>query len=179
MRRRGSSVQLEKRRRRAVELLEQGESYRAVAYRLKASLSSIVRWFQAYRREGSSGLDPRPTPGRPCRLTLPQKRRLERLLLRGAQSAGYSADLWTLRRISELIRQEFGVTYALSAVWRLLVFDLKWSTQKPERRATERDEAAIAEWKRAEWPRIRENSSTALRTDSLRDGVGLTFDPVS
>ena len=157
----GSPDQLEKRRRRAVELLEQGETYRAVARRLKASLSSIVRWFQAYRRKGNRGLDCRPTPGRPCRLTIVQKKRLVKLLLRGAQSRGYSTELWTLRRIGELIRKEFGVSYGLSAIWRLLVFDLGWSNQKPERRATERDEAAIEEWKRKEWPRIKKNSTAA------------------
>ena len=155
MRPHGSPDQLEKRRRRAVELLEKGETYRSVARRLNASLSSIVRWFQAYRRKGMKGLNSKPTPGRPCRLTVAQKKRLEKLLLRGAQKAGYSTDLWTLRRIGELIRQEFGVTYALSAIWRLLIYDLNWSTQKPERRATQRDEAAIAVWKQKEWPRIK------------------------
>jgi transposase len=30
---------------------------------------------------------------------------------------------------------------------------LGWSCQKPERRAVERDEAAIARWKPEAWPR--------------------------
>jgi len=151
----GSPDQLERRRQRAVELLEKGETYRAVAHASGASLSSIVRWYQAFRRKGSRGLEPRPTPGRPCRLSLTQKRRLEKLLLRGAQAAGYSTDLWTLRRIGELIKKKFGVRYATSAVWRLLVVDLRWSTQKPERRATQRNEAAIEEWKSKQWPQIK------------------------
>ena len=156
MRPRGSPDQLEKRRQRAVELLEKGETYRAVAHASGASLSSVVRWYQAFRRKGSRGLEPKPTPGRPCRLSLTQKSRLEKLLLQGAQTAaGYSTDLWTLRRIGELIKKEFGVKYTSSAVWRLLVVDLRWSTQKPERRATQRDEAAIEEWKRKQWPQIK------------------------
>lgn len=146
---------MEKRRQKAVELLEKGETYRAVAHTSGASLSSVVRWYQAFRRKGSRGLEPKPTPGRPCRLSLTQKKYLEKLLLRGAQAAGYSTDLWTLRRIGELIKKEFGVKYASSAVWRLLVVDLRWSTQKPERRATQRDEAAIEEWKRKQWPKIK------------------------
>jgi len=32
---------------------------------------------------------------------------------------------------------------------------LGWSWQKPERRAIERDEAAIARWTREAWPRIK------------------------
>jgi transposase len=80
---------------------------------------------------------------------------LENILLRGAQAAGYSTELWTLRRISEVIKKQFGVRYSTSAVWRLLVVDLKWSTQKPERRATQRDEAAIEQWKKVQWPTIK------------------------
>src|SRR5271157_1129570 len=122
----GSPDQLEKRRRRAVALLEKGETYRAVAHASGASLSSVVRWFQAFRHKGPKGLESRPTPGRPCRLSQVQHKQLEKLLLQGAQRAGYSTDLWTLRRIGKLIEKEFGVQYSNSAVWRLLVVDLQW-----------------------------------------------------
>jgi transposase len=155
MRPQGSPDQLEKRRRRAVALLKKGETYRAVAHASGASLSSVVRWFQAFRRKGLKGLESRPTPGRPCRLSLAQHKQLEKLLLQGAQRAGYSTDLWTLRRIGKLIEKEFGVQYCSTAVWRLLVVDLEWSPQKPERRATQRDEAAIEEWKRTQWLQIK------------------------
>jgi transposase len=155
MRPQGSPDQLEKRRRRAVALLKKGETYRTVAHASGASLSSVVRWFQAFRRKGPKGLESRPTPGRPCRLSQAQHKQLEKLLLQGAQRAGYSTDLWTLRRIGKLIEKEFGVRYTNSAVWRLLVVDLEWSPQKPERRATQRDEAAIEDWKHKQWPQIK------------------------
>lgn len=120
----------------AIEFLQKAQTYRSVAQGSGASLSSVVRWFQAFRRRGPKGLLPKPTPGRPCQLRPGQKRSLAKILLRGAQAAGYSTELWTLRRIGEVIRKHFGVRYSLSAVWRLLVVDLEWSTQKPERRAT-------------------------------------------
>ena len=151
----GTSSELERRRRRAIALLKQGQTYRAVAATSGASLSSVVRWFQDFRRHGPRGLLPKPTPGRPCRLLPGQRKHLENILLRGAQAAGYSTELWTLRRISEVIKKQFGVRYSTSAVWRLLVVDLKWSTQKPERRATQRDEAAIEQWKKVQWPKIK------------------------
>lgn len=159
MRPRGSPSELERRRRRAIDLLQKGQTYRAVAQSSGAALSSVVRWFQAFRRRGLRGLLPKPTPGRPCRLQKAQKRHLERILLRGAQKSGYSTELWTLRRISEVIKRAFGIRYSISAVWRLLVVDLKWSTQKPERRATQRDEAAIEKWRKEEWPRLKKNTS--------------------
>jgi len=160
MRPNGTPQQLERRRRRAIALIRAGESCRDVAKQLKASLSSIVRWNQAYRKEGSKGLKPKPASGRPSFLTASQKQRLKKYLLQGAQAAGYSNDLWTLKRVGKLIEQEFGVHYCLPAVWHLLVGGLGWSAPKPERRATQRDEATIARWKRTVWPRIKKSPKT-------------------
>jgi len=53
-----------------------------------------------------------------------------------------------------VIRAQFGVRYSTVGVWKLLRHGLGWSWQKPERRAIQRDEAAIAQGKRDEWPRI-------------------------
>ena len=155
----GTPAQLEKRRRRAVQFLRAGRPLSVVARQVEASVSSVFRWWQAYRRQGYRGLRPRPTPGRPSRLSEAQKRRLVRLLVSGPLRAGYTTDLWTLGRIAELIHQEFGVRYHAAHVWKLLTA-LGWSCQKPERRVVERDEAVIARWKREEWPRIKKRRST-------------------
>jgi transposase len=155
----GTSKQLEKRRRRAVQLLESGQGLAAVARQVGAAVSSVFRWWHAYQRKGPRGLEAKPTPGRPPRLSEAQKRRLVTLLARGALDAGYQTELWTLPRVAELIRQEFGVRYHPAHVWKVLT-KLGWSCQKPERRAVERDEAAIARWKREDWPRIKKRRST-------------------
>jgi transposase len=155
----GTSKQLEKRRRRAVQLLESGRTLAAVARQVGAAVSSVFRWSQAYQRKGSRGLEAKPTPGRPPRLSKAQKRRLVTLLARGALSAGYHTELWTLPRVAALIRQEFGIRYHPAHVWKVLTA-LGWSCQKPERRAVERDEAGIAQWKRDDWPRIKKRRST-------------------
>jgi transposase len=36
-----------------------------------------------------------------------------------------------------------------------LLHQIGWSHQKPERRAVEHDDAAIQEWKRSVWPRVK------------------------
>lgn len=155
MRPHGSAKQLEHRRRRAIVLLRAGKPYRAVARVLSASLSSVVRWYQAYRQHGWRALRARPTPGRPSRLSERQRHRLEQLLLAGAVRAGYATDVWTLQRIAKLIDTHFGVRYTPVGVWKLLRTGLRWSWQKPQRRATQRDEAAIDHWKRSTWPHIK------------------------
>ena len=155
MRPSGTGKQLERRRRHAIALLQAGVSYREVARQIGATLSSVVRWHQAHRRDKWNGLSARPIPGRPCRLSAAQQEQLKGVLLRGAEAAGYRTELWTLKRIGEVIRKRFGVRYSRVGVWALLRHGLGWSWQKPERRALERDEAAIAQWKREEWPRLK------------------------
>lgn len=156
----GNAQQLEARRRGAIVLLRAGQTYRKVAHRLKASLSSVVRWFQAYRKRGLKGLRPKPTPGRPPELSCSEKNELKRLLLKGPLDEDYSTNLWTLKRIARLIEENFGVRYHPGHVWHILVEDLHWSWQKPERRARERDEEAIEHWKRVTWPRIKKYRRT-------------------
>ncbi len=155
----GTPEQLERRRRCAVQFLRAGRTLSAVARQVQASVSSVFRWWQAYQREGRRGLRPKPTPGRPPRLSEPQKRKLVSLLLKGPLWAGYTTDLWTLGRVAELIHQEFEIRYHPSHVWKVLT-KLGWSCQKPERRAVERDEAAIARWTREDWPRIKKRRTT-------------------
>lgn len=158
MRPSGTPEQLETRRRRAIAQVKTGHTLSAVARQLSASVSSVCRWWQAYQRDGPRGLRPKPTPGRPSRLSDTQKRKLVSLLGQGPLRAGYRTDLWTLRRVADLIRRQFDVRYHPAHVWKLLR-GLGWSCQKPERRAVERDEAAIARWKRTAWPRIKKRRS--------------------
>jgi transposase len=152
----GTPEQLEKRRLKAIRLLKTGHSYRSVAAQVDASLSSVVRWYQAYQKQGKRALKPKPTPGRPPRLSDAQKKKLVKILLQGPLEAGYRTDLWTLKRIGEVIRKHFGVRYTIPALWKLMR-SLGWSCQKPEKQAKERNEAAIRYWKRVVWPRIKKN----------------------
>jgi len=99
-------------------------------------------------------LRPKPAPGRPPMLTPRQQRRLLQLLVKGPLSEGHATDLWTLPRIATLIGKHFGTRYHPGHVWRVMR-GLGWTCQKPERRALQRDENAIARWKTRAWPRIK------------------------
>ena len=114
-------------------------------------------------REGEYGFrDPRrgeivaarPASGRPPKLPMRLRPRLEKLLLRGAEAAGYAQDLWTCPRIAQLIGREFNVHYHVAHVGRLLR-RLGWTPQRPRRRARERDDEQIQRWTKVDWPRIK------------------------
>jgi len=154
MRPRGSPASLESRRRSVIAFLQQELSLHEIARRLGCHASSVLRWRNAWRAGGLDGLKAKPAAGRPPRLTATQKARLVRLLTQGARAQGYRTELWTTQRIAALIADRLGVHYHRNHVGKLL-HQLGWSPQTPERRAVERDEAAIAAWKRTRWPRVK------------------------
>jgi transposase len=141
-------------------LLNQRKSLSETAGAVGASYSSVWRWRQAYRKAGWEGLRPRPTPGRPSKLSESHKDTLRKVLEAGPLAAGYATDLWTLRRVAEVIHKRFGVRYSTCNVWNVLR-KLGWSCQKPERRARERDEEAIQRWRCRDWARIKKSPSPA------------------
>jgi len=114
----------------------------------------VLRWRDDRRRRGAAVYVVRYSPGRPPKLRVAEKRKLEKLLLRGAVACGYRTNLWTTQRIATLIEQRFGVRYHRDHIGRILAA-LGWSHQKPTRRALERDDARIAAWKDQEWPAIK------------------------
>src|SRR6516164_6042951 len=161
----GSADLLEDRRKRALALLNAGHSLNEVGRRIGCNPSSVMRWRDAWRRGGANALRVRFSPGRPWKLNAPQRKRLVRLLLQGPLAHGYRTNLWTTARIAVLIEGELGVRYHRDHIGRLM-HSLNWSHQKPERRALERDEQAIARWKQKDWPRVKKTLRGWVPTSS-------------
>src|SRR2546428_10265419 len=95
MRPKGTAVELERRRRRAMRLLESGHSLATVARMVGAAFSAVWRWREAVRRHGPAALVPKPVPGRPPKLTVRQRERPPPLRARGARAHRYSTCLLT------------------------------------------------------------------------------------
>lgn len=152
MRTKGTAAELERRRRRAVELVEQGEAPAVVARVLGVTRTSLHRWRRLARR--GTGLAAKPSPGRRRRLTDLQLQELEGLLEQGAPAHGFPNELWTAARVAQVIRRHFGVTYHPDYVRRLLRRRLNWTSHKPQRRARQRDDKEAERWKADEFPRI-------------------------
>ena len=158
MRPKGSAEELERRRRRAVQLMREGEPPTLIARILGVSRQSLYRW-RDMERAGPKGLAAKPPPGRKRRLNDAQLQQLEELLLKGAQAHGWTNNLWTAPRVTEVIRRHFGIKLHPEHVRNILKQRLGWTSQKPERRARERDEKEIARWLREEFPHIKKRRS--------------------
>jgi transposase len=171
MRPKGSAEVIADRRRRALQLLDNGLSLNAVARKIGCPASSVMRWRNQRTRQGDGVYEVHASPGRPSRLSANQKRRLRKTLLRGAIACGYRTDLWTTARIADVIAKLFGIRYHRDHIGRLL-HSIGFSCQKPDRRALERDEERIERWKKEDWPRIKKTPTTWAPTSSSSTKAG-------
>lgn len=161
MRPKGSPEVLEARRRWAMSLLDKGFGVREAARLVGCSPSSVTRWKEVVEKSGMEGLAARRQPGRRPRLSAEQKEKLVERLLQGPQANGYRNDLWTLKRVAEVIERHFGVRHHPGHVWRILR-SCGWSCQKPTRRARERKEKEIDRWREETWPHIKKRAGRGV-----------------
>src|SRR5215211_3908794 len=145
----------EGRRLRAFELKQQGWSQQRIAEALGVSKGAVSQWMKRARDGGGvEALKRRPAPGARPRLSEQQRMKLSELLAWGAEAHGFRGELWTCERVAIVIRREFGVSYHPANVSRLLKA-LRYSLQKPQCRAEQRDEEAIDNWKEKKWPSLK------------------------
>jgi transposase len=71
-----------------------------------------------------------------------------------ALQSGFPEELWTVKRVRALVARGFGVEYSNTGCWELLR-GLGFSPQRPEKRATQRNEQGIVDWKRKTWPAVK------------------------
>jgi transposase len=152
MRPKGTAAELERRRRRAVQLLAQGESPAVIARILGVTRPTLHRWRRMARQK--DGLDAKPISGAKRRLSDLQLLELERLLDQGATAHGFPNELWTAARVAQVIHRHFGVEYHPDYVLRLLRRRLDWTCHKPQTRARQRNDKEVERWKGDELPRI-------------------------
>ena len=155
----------EARRFRAWRLAQQGWSPRHITEALGVSKGAVSQWLTRAREGGAEALRHRPPPGAPRRLAAAQLDRLPALLHRGAEAYGFRGQVWTCGRIAAVIRLACGLTYHPSHVGRLLKA-MRWSLQKPARRARQRDEAAIARWRQETWPALNRGRKLTSKASS-------------
>ena len=172
----GSSPELERRRRWAVNLANQGKPQGEIAEFLGVHRSSIYRWCRL-AAEDPQLLAAKPHPHRPPYLTDLQIQTLEELLLQGAKAHGWPNQLWTTERVALLIFRHFHIRHHPDHVGRFLRSRLGWSVQKPQRRARERDEKAIHRWQSEEFPRIAQEAQERNAHVVFLDESGFFLNP--
>src|SRR3954466_2243309 len=139
----GTAEELERRRRRAVALVKQGEHPAEVARFLGCGRSSVYTWVKL-DRDAAEKLAAKPHTGPKPRLSDEQVKELEGLLLKGAKAHGWHNDLWSAHRVAQIIRRHFGVEYHTEHVRKVIRRHLRWSSQKPQKKARQRNAEKVA-----------------------------------
>jgi transposase len=167
---------MERRRKRAAQLFRQGKTQADVVRELEVSRQSVSRWHADWEAGGAKALQGAGRAGRLPRLDAADLRRVERQLEKGPLANGYATDMWTLARVAEVIEAETGVVFHPSHVWRILG-QMGWSRQRPARRAIERDDEAIANWVKDDWPRVKKTPGAEAPPSVSKTRAGSASSP--
>lgn len=107
-------------------------------------------------RKGGDALVPKPRPGRARSLSDFEAEEVKRWVICGdPRQYGFDFGLWTRQIIADLIKDRLGIPLGLTAVGDLL-HRVGLTPQKPMRRAYERDDAEINQWKEETYPKIKQ-----------------------
>jgi transposase len=161
----GLASESEARRRLAVTRVNEGWKQKDVAAFLGVSIRAVGKWMAAYRASGDGGLKGKPHPGAKPKLSARRERSVLSWLAKSPKAFGYKTELWTTRRLAEAIEKRYGVRFNSNYL-------AEWLTrrghtpQKPETKAVERDNPAIARWAAEDWPRIKKKRGTRGPTSS-------------
>ena len=153
-----------------------GKTRAQVAQELGVSWRSAHEWYKCWQRAGAEGLKADTKPGPQPKFSDAECAAVAQEMKKGALAHGYATALWTLPRVKRLVESMYGRKLSISESFRLLR-RIGWSTQKPIRRARERDAEKIAHWKAVEWPRIKQKARQEARTLVFVDESGLTQKP--
>jgi transposase len=154
MRTKGSAAELERRRRLAIARLLDNYSQQDVADFLDVNVRTVRKWWHQFQKLGPNGLNAIPHPGRPRKLRRSQEAQILRWLRKNPKSFGFATELWTAPRLAQVIQRKFGIDFHPRYLNQWLA-ERKITPQKPQRRARERNDEAIEQWKKNDWPRIK------------------------
>ena len=169
---------LEHIRRLAVRrVVEDGESPSEVMRSLGFSRTAIYPWLRNFKCKGWAALAEQIAEGPEPKLNDKQRQQVKRWILgRDPRQFGFDFGLWTRRIVQDLIAEKLGVKLGLTAVGRLLA-SLDITPQKPLRRAYERDPAAVEQWKKETYPKLRQRAKKHGAKIFFLDEAGFQSDP--
>lgn len=155
-----------KKRVKAARMLLAGKGCAEVALAVGVARQTVYTWKRIVDEGGIDALRAVPERGRPALLDADQLAALRAALLQSPTEHGFGTELWTLKRVGLLIERMYGARFGQTNIWRILG-SLGFSPQKPEKRAIERNDDAVRQWKRRTWPALKKKpGAKAVRSSS-------------
>jgi transposase len=172
---------LEVLRERAVAMHEAGNTQRAIAAALGVHKNTVHRWLKGWRVAGAGALKPKKRGRRheaKRRLDAGQAAEVQQLMIvHCPDQLDLPWALWGREAVRELARARFGVRLALRTVSDYL---RRWgfTPQRPIRRASERQDAAVQAWLAEHYPKIATRAKVEGAAIHWGDETSISHQPV-
>ena len=167
-------VEEELKRRQGYEMIEKGMKNSVISGELHVDRRTVYNW--RLRMEKDIDWKRRKQKGARSRLTNDQKEKLKKIIEEGALAHGYPTDLWTLKRMAEVIDKEFGVHYNTAYIWQILD-SMGYSSQMPVTKAIEKDSEYVKKWLEKEYPEYVKEAKEHSATILFQDESGMQSSP--
>lgn len=145
---------LERRRLQAGRYFNGGKTQAWVAEKMSVTTAATCKWYASWKKNDLQGLKSKGRCGAKKKLTREKLRKIDQALLKGPEKNGFHSPLWTLERVTRVMKKQARVSYHPGHAWKILR-SLGWTNQKPVRRARERNTSAIQRWHKEVWPTLK------------------------
>lgn len=97
-----------------------GKSYQEIGEMIKTPFTTVRDWIKRIEKGGLDEIYDGEKAGRPPKLSSEERKRLRDDLVRGPKAFGHKQENWTTRLVKNHISKNYGVTYSLRNVRRIL-----------------------------------------------------------
>jgi transposase len=133
-----------------------GKDNAEIAISIGRKESTVIAYLRKYRKNGLDSLQMKFSPGPPEQLTQEQQEQLKKTILDSLpHEVGFPAKFnWTLHIIGEYIKREFGKSYSIRGVSKLM-HRMELSYTKPTYTLAAADEEKQREFVETTFPRLK------------------------
>jgi transposase len=163
-------------RRRAIRMVFDGHTQRAVARMLDVHEVTVSKWMGTFREKGEALFEAKEAPGARPKLSERQIKQLRRVIVgKNPQQLNFGPALWTLQIIGQLVESKFGIVLHNSTIWRML-HRIGVTPQQPTRRAFQRDDEECRRWMERDFPKVVERAKRKQAVLLFADETGVHED---
>lgn len=168
---------LEHYRFRAIELHEEGKKVNDIADFFGVHRCSVSDWISSHKKYGKEKLKSKKANGPAFKYNVEEIKKLLNLLQDNAMMHGFETPLWTCKQIQTVMKKITNKKLHTTNIMRLLQ-RTGLTPQKPERRASQRDDIAVKRWLEEEWPKIKAHCRRWQAMLYFQDEAGVSLTPV-
>lgn len=164
-------------RMQSIRLFKEGKRADEIADFFGVSIDAVYKWKRKHKEKGVEGLRSKKAKGKKPTLDESDKLQIVSFLEKSATEFGFETQLWTCKRVQQVIKNKLGKSIAISNLWNAL---RKWklSPQMPEKEYAEKDKKKVDQWLNEEWPKIKAHCRRWQAMLYFQDESGISLSPV-